>query len=89
MKRKLFYGEADLSAQAGRDLRCQYQLLVRTLPPLELESYGIGVSILQTGEQAEVWDLTVSAARILALAEVLVQGGVTPCTLREVIEDRL
>lgn len=90
MTRKVLYGEAELSASGGRPLRCRYQLLVRTLPPpLELESYGVGISIPQTGEEEEIWDITVSSARILDLADRLMRGGVTPCTLREVVEDRL
>lgn len=90
MKRELLHGEANLSAQAGRALTCRYQLLVRTLPvPTDLESYGVAVCIPQTGERAELWDLTVSAERIQALADQLMRGGVTPCTLREVVEDWL
>jgi hypothetical protein len=54
-----------------------------------MESYGIRVSLSETGEQVELLDLTTSSARIDALADQLVGGGVTPCTLGDVVEDWL
>ena len=53
------------------------------------ESYGIRILMIQTGEREEVLDITVRPDRIESLAQILVGGGVTPCTLREVVEDWL
>ena len=41
------------------------------------------------GEEASVTNLTVSAGRIDQLMELLVRNGVTPVTLRDVVEDWL
>ena len=88
--RKLLLGEADLTEWAGDPLTCRYQLLVRTTPPpVCCESYGISVEIVQTGEREEVWDLTVRPDRIQELAEQLIGGGVTPCALRDIVENWL
>lgn len=88
--RELFFGRADLSNQVGRPLTCQYQILVRTLPPpVSCESYGVSVALLETGEREEALDVTVRPDRIEALAGLLLAGGVTPCTLREIVEDWL
>ena len=37
----------------------------------------------------EVPDITIFPERIQVLAQMLLQGGVTPCTLRDVVEDWL
>lgn len=69
---------------------CVYWILVRTVPPpVSCESYGVCITMLQTGEREEVLDITVRPERILSLAQMLRAGGVTPCTLREVIDDWL
>ena len=88
--RQIMLGEVDLTVGNGEVLTCQYHLLVREIPPpLEGESYGIGVSIDQTGERTEIWDITVSDRRIQALTDLVIEGGVTPCTLRDVVDDWL
>lgn len=90
MKRQIFLGETDLTELAGRPITCQYHLLIRTLlPPLNCESYGVGITIPQTGEREVIWDLTMRPERIESLADRLIRGGVTPCTLREVVDDWL
>ena len=43
----------------------------------------------EDGEEASVPNLTVSAGRIDQLMELLVRNGVTPVTLRDVVEDWL
>ena len=58
-------------------------------PPVCCESYGIRILMIQTGEREVVLDITVRPDRIESLAQILVGGGVTPCTLREVVEDWL
>ncbi len=88
--RQILIGEVDLTEGTDRPLTCRYHLLVREIPPpVSGESYGIGVTIQQTGEQAEIWDITVCSKRIRALADLVLRGGVTPCTLREVVDDWL
>ena len=88
--RQIMIGEVDLTDGAGQALTCSYHLLIREIPPPVLgESYGIGISIAQTGEREEVWDITISYRRIEALAGLVVRGGVTPCALREVVDDWL
>ena len=82
--RELFIGQVDLSNQIGRPATCAYWILIWTIPPpVCCESYGIRILMIQTGEREEVLDITVRPAQIL------VGGGVTPCTLREVVEDWL
>ena len=88
--REILIGEKSLSDTSGNAITCTYHILVRTiLSPVMLESYGVRVAIAQTGEQEDVPDITVRADRIEALIRLLLRGGVTPCTLREVIEDWL
>lgn len=88
--RQIMIGEVDLTEGADRPLTCRYYLLVREIPPPVCgESYGIGVTLSQTGERTELWDITVSHRRIEALAGLVIRGGVTPCTLREVVDDWL
>ena len=83
--RELFYDMVDLSNQIGRPATCVYWILVRTFPP----PVSCCITMLQTGEREEVLDITVRPERILSLAQMLARGGVTPCTLREVIDDWL
>lgn len=88
--RQIILGEVDLTDGAGEAITCRYHLLIREIPPpLEGESYGLGVAIVQTGERTEIWDITVSDRRIQALAGLVMGGGVTPCTLRDVVDDWL
>lgn len=88
--REFMIGETDLSNQVGRPITCRYHLLIREVPPpVCCESYGLRVTIPETGERAEVPDITLRMERILALGDLVVRGCVTPCTLREVIEDWL
>ena len=88
--RQILIGEVDLTDGAGAVMTCRYHLLVREIPPpLVGESYGIGVTISQTGERAEIWDITLCQRRIEALAGLVMEGTVTPCTLRDVMDDWL
>lgn len=88
--REILIGEAELTTLVGRPMTCVYHMLIRSVPPpVCCESYGIGVVISQTGEREDVLDITVCPERIEELARLVVRGKVTPCTLREVIEDWL
>ncbi len=87
--RELFYDMVDLSNQIGRPATCVYWILVRTVPPpVSCESYGVCITMLQTGEREEVLDITVRPERILSLAQMLARGGVTPCPLHLAGGDR-
>ncbi|MGN0968285.1 MAG: DUF6514 family protein [Oscillospiraceae bacterium] len=52
------------------------------------ESYGVRVRE-RGGESGEVPDITVSISRIDELMELLVRNTVSPCTLRDVVDDWL
>ena len=87
--RTLFFGECRIGGEQGA-LHCRYEILVRSMEgPVACESYGIRLTLPHTGEQAEIPDLTIRPERIEALAGLLLRGGVTPCALRDVVEDWL
>jgi len=75
----------------GKRLRCRYLILVgeKKIGDFSCEDYGVKVVNEATGESAEFPDLTVSAARIDELMELLVRNGVTPAGLEDVIADWL
>jgi hypothetical protein len=54
-----------------------------------LESYGVGVTIVESGETAEIPNVTLSKDGILALAELLACHLVTPVTAGDVVVDWL
>lgn len=86
--RNYLFAKADLSQQVGYPLSCTYHILIREFSPtISCESYGIRVTLDQTGESESIPDITVLPAQITALAQQLAQGGVTPCSLRSVVED--
>lgn len=86
--REILIGESTLSHEAIRPLTCEYHILVNSISePVLCESYGIQISIQTTGEREAVHDITVLPERIWKLAELLIRNVVTPCTLKEVIED--
>ena len=88
--REILIGETVLTQSVEKTITCKYYILIRTLPsPVCCESYGVCIVIAQTGERAEVQDITVCAERIEALATLLLRGKVTPCTLREIVDDWL
>lgn len=87
--RRIVLGEVEIEdGDVETGLTCQYHLLIRVYSS-GVESYGLGVTILQTGESADFWDITPLSARIEALAALLMQGQVTPCILRDILEDLL
>lgn len=57
-------------------------------PGFSCESYGVRVRE-QGGESGEVPNITVSISRIDELMELLVRNVVSPCTLRDVVDDWL
>lgn len=88
--RELLYGQAGIRREDGEALHCVYEILVHTAPPpLQCESYGIRILLTETGEQAEIWNITVRPERIEELADLLLRGQVTPCALSDVVADWL
>lgn len=68
-----------------------YAILVGEMeisPQFACESYGVRIRA-QDGEVGEVPNITVSISRIDELMELLVRNVVTPCTLRDVVDDWL
>lgn len=68
-----------------------YAILVGETPVAEgvvCESYGVCIRG-RDGEMEQVPDITVSAARIDELLDLLVRNSVAPCTLRDVLDDWL
>ena len=77
--------------ETGREHTYDYAILVGEMPVssgFSCESYGVGIRE-QGGEAEQVPDITISAGRINELMELLIRNAVTPCTLRDVVEDWL
>ena len=79
--RRIFMGTA-----LCQDLPVRYYLLAEDRED-ETETYGVGVEY--AGEIEELPNITPFQHRIQKLAEALMQGCVTPATLRDVTEDWL
>ena len=87
--RRIVLGEVEVEDEFDEmNVTCQYQLLVRTYS-MGVEIYGLGITILQTGEYVEFWDITMISEQIETLAALLMRGQVTPCALRDILEDVL
>lgn len=65
----------------------EYYLLAESMEETGGEVYGVGVKF--DGESEEIPGITISQRRVQALLEALIQGGVTPVTARDVVEDWL
>lgn len=88
--REFLLGEQTLRTEQGRSFTCEYRVQVQeTAGRIFCESYGISITLRETGEQETVTDITVNGERIQELGELLLRNGVTPCTLRDVINDWL
>lgn len=88
--REIEWGTAVLTVPDGRRLTCRCAVLARTCPPpVNGESYGVRLTLEETGEEAVIHDLTLLPDRIGALADSLVRCGVTPCALADVVADWL
>lgn len=77
--------------EMGQERAYDYAILVDEVPVargFSCESYGVAVRE-QGGEGERVPHITVSAGRIKELMELLVRNTVTPCTLRDVVDDWL
>ena len=56
---------------------------------MELESFGVGVTICENGETGIVPNVTFSKTGVLTLADLLAFHLVTPATVRDIVEDWL
>ena len=89
--RELAIARKQATDETGCSRTYDYVLLVGEAPVsagLFCESYGVCVRE-QGGEAERVPHITVSAARIDELLDLLVRNTVTPCTLRDVVNDWL
>lgn len=87
--RRIVLGEVEIEGEEGEmNLTCQYYLLIQVYS-MGVESYGLGATILETGERADFWDITPLSRRIETLAMLLMRGRVTPCTMGDVLADLL
>ena len=89
--KELAVGRRQAVDETGRERTYDYSILVGELPlssGLSCESYGVCVRE-QNGEAEQIADITVNAARIDELLDLLVRNTVTPCTLRDVVADWL
>ena len=79
-----------LESEVGTQFVLQYDILV-DLAPLpgggELELFGVAVRNMQTGEETGVPAIFLHMEEAEALVEKLAAGAVTPCTMRDVVED--
>ena len=88
--REILVDTRRLTDAQGRVREYSYFVLVGEMGVGNFSCEAYGVMIRETGgESAALPGLTVSAARIDELAGLLVRGGVTPGTLRDVVDDWL
>lgn len=88
--RQILIGQVVFFEGMERQFTCQYYLLVRTLSDfICCESFGVCVLNKYTGESCDIPDITVSPGRIFDLLHLLIHGQVTPCSLRDVVDDWL
>lgn len=89
--RELAVAQKQARDEEGRVHIYDYSILVGEMAVSQgfsCESYGVRVRE-RGGESGEVPNITVSIRRIDELMELLVKNIVTPCTLRDVVEDWL
>lgn len=88
--RELFVKTLELTDEAGKVRRYDYSILIGEMDVgrFSCESYGVKVAE-RDGEAACVPNVTCSAARIDELSELLLDGGVTPACLEDVVRDWL
>lgn len=89
--RELSVGRREAVDEEGRTHTYEYGVLIGESPfsgQMACESYGVCIRDAE-GRCSQVPNITLSAARIEALVELLVRNTVTPCTLLDVVEDWL
>ena len=89
--RELAVAQKQAQDEAGNVHIYDYAILVGEMtvsPGFSCESYGVKIRE-RGGESGEVPNITVKAERIDELMELLVRNSVSPCTLRDVVDDWL
>ncbi len=87
--RELEIGHCALQLDTGKEVRAHYAIVVaETTGRVACESYGVKIW-LEGGESVRVDDITLDTNRIETLANLLHRHSVTPCTLRDVLDDWL
>ena len=78
-----------IRCENGEDAALLYRILVETKDGIA--RYGAEIVMRRGGrtERAAVRDVTASCGRIRDFLALLSRNTVTPCTLREVVEDEL
>lgn len=91
--REMFVGTREESAEDGIKHSFDYYILIDQMDTrggLACESYGIKIAGAgQSGDAAQVSNITTSISRIDELAELLTRNFVTPASLRDVVDDWL
>lgn len=89
--KELAVAQKQTQDEEGNTRVYDYAILVGEMevsPQFACESYGVRIRG-QDGEVSDVPNITVSISRIDELMDLLVRNVVTPCTLRDVVEDWL
>lgn len=89
--RELAVAQKQIQDEEGNTRVYDYAILVgeaEISPQVACESYGVRIRS-QGGEVSDVPNITVSISRIDELMDLLVRNVVTPCTLRDVVDDWL
>lgn len=89
--RELAVARKQTKDEEGNERTYDYAILVGEMevsPQFACESYGVRIRG-QDGQSDEVPNITVSISRIDELMDMLVRNTVTPCTLRDVVNDWL
>lgn len=76
-----------ITTEEGREINLEYSLTEEE--ELDTRQYGIRATIVETGESAEVKNISVSKENVLELMENISRCSVTPCTLYDVVYDFL
>ena len=89
--RELFLKQLTLTDEKGRAREYEYSILIDEMDvgPFSCESYGLSVREQGSGAVCAVPHITTSISRIDELCELVLAGGVTPVTLRDVVNDWL
>ncbi len=89
--RELAVAQKQIQDEEGNMHVYDYAILVGEMSfseGISCESYGVRIKS-HSGEISDVPNITVRAERIEELMDLLVRNVVTPCALRDVIEDWL
>lgn len=89
MMREFYIGNTAIRSEED-NYTCDYLILVEESGgSIACERYGIKIVLREKEESAEICDICLNADRIFELAALLCRNAVTPCALRDVIDDWL